>query len=180
MKKKNKIIYQMKKWMNCRHSLLRQTQSSEPPVPSKQTEKIRRIDYLVIHCTDTIDGVDWHIDDIRKWHTAPPPKGNGWSDIGYHYLIYLDGAVVHGRAESEVGAHVKNYNAHSIGISYVGGKEKGTMRSKDTRTYAQKKSMRQLLESLKERYPNAKIVGHCDLANRKCPCFDAKKEYRDL
>lgn len=42
MKKKNKIIYQMKKLMNCRHSLLRQTQSSEPPVPSKQTEKNKK------------------------------------------------------------------------------------------------------------------------------------------
>ena len=172
----NKNAYQMKKWLNCRHSLLNPTHSSEPPVPAKQEQKMRRIDYIVVHCTDTIEGVDWKIDDVRKWHM----QGNGWNDIGYHYLIYLDGTIAPGRAESVVGAHVKGYNQHSIGISYVGGKEKGTMRSKDTRTDAQKKSMLRLLESLKSRYPNAKIVGHRDLANRNCPCFDAKKEYKDL
>jgi N-acetylmuramoyl-L-alanine amidase len=137
---------------------------------------MRRIDYIVVHCTDTIEGVDWKIDDVRSWHV----NGNGWDDIGYHYLIYLDGTVVPGRAESVVGAHVKGYNEHSIGISYVGGKERGTMRSKDTRTDAQKQAMRRLLESLRLRYPNAKIVGHRDLAARNCPCFDAKKEYKDI
>ena len=51
----------------------------------------------------------------------------------------------------------------------------------DTRTAAQKKTMRHLLEDLHERYPRAMIVGHRDLSHdRDCPCFDAYKEYADL
>ena len=51
----------------------------------------------------------------------------------------------------------------------------------DTRTAAQKTTMRQLLEDLHKRYPRALIVGHRDLSHdRDCPCFDAVKAYADL
>jgi ABC-type cobalamin transport system ATPase subunit len=49
----------------------------------------------------------------------------------------------------------------------------------DTRTVAQKASLRKLLEQLHERYPRAVIVGHHDLNPLKaCPCFDAAHEYK--
>ena len=34
--------------------------------------------------------IEFDIDDIRKWHTDPRPKGNGWSDVGYHYVVLLN------------------------------------------------------------------------------------------
>ena len=27
--------------------------------------------------------MDIGVAEIRRWHTDPPPKGNGWNDIGY-------------------------------------------------------------------------------------------------
>lgn len=136
---------------------------------------MRKINKIIIHCTDTYAGKNWTVEDIRKWH-----KARGWLDIGYHYVIYLDGSIHAGRNEEAIGAHCEGHNKDSIGVCYVGGKEPGTAKAKDTRTPAQKEALIRLLIDLVCRYPDAEIVGHCDLANRKCPCFDAKKEYRNL
>lgn len=137
---------------------------------------MRKIDKIIVHCTATIEGVNWTVDDIRKWHI----EQNHWDDIGYHYVIYLDGSIHKGRDEEVVGAHCYGYNAHSIGVCYVGGLEKGTKRAKDTRTPQQKESLIRLLMELVCKYPDAEILGHRDLANRKCPSFDAKEEYKAL
>lgn len=136
---------------------------------------MRKINQIIIHCSDTIEGKNFTVDDIRRWH-----KARGWLDIGYHYVVYLDGSIHRGRSEEVVGAHCEGHNAHSIGVCYIGGKEAGTFKAKDTRTPAQKESLIRLLIDLVCRYPDAEIVGHRDLANRKCPCFDAKTEYRNL
>jgi N-acetyl-anhydromuramyl-L-alanine amidase AmpD len=80
-----------------------------------------------------------------------------------------------------VGAHCKNHNAHSIGICYEGGLNiRG--QPADTRTEAQKASLRRLLEDLHRRYPKALIVGHHDLNPQKdCPCIaNVSEEYHDL
>lgn len=136
---------------------------------------MRKINQIIIHCSDTIEGKNFTVDDIKKWH-----KARGWTDIGYHYVVYLDGSIHKGRNEEVVGAHCEGHNAHSIGVCYIGGKEAGTFRAKDTRTKAQKEALIRLLMKLVCKYTDAEIVGHRDLANRKCPCFDAKKEYRNI
>jgi N-acetylmuramoyl-L-alanine amidase len=46
--------------------------------------------------------------------------GNGWSDIGYSFLIGGDGTVFQGRGWDRVGAHAPGYNDKSIGISLIG------------------------------------------------------------
>lgn len=115
------------------------------------------------------------IDEVRQWH-----KARGWRDVGYHYLVYLNGQVVAGRSEQEIGAHAQGYNKQSIGVCYVGGLD-SLGKPKDTRTEAQKASLIGLLRMLKKRYPYAKIVGHHDLnAGKACPCFNAKNEYCEL
>ena len=56
--------------------------------------------------------------------------------------------------------------------AYEGGlDEKG--RAADTRTLAQKKTLLTLLHSLKVDYPDAQIVGHCELegVHTACPSF---------
>lgn len=136
---------------------------------------MRKITEIIVHCSDTVEGTHWTVDDLRKWH-----KDRGWLDIGYHYVVYLDGSIHRGRNEEVVGAHCVGHNAHSIGVCYIGGKEAGTFRAKDTRTPAQKEALLRLLIDLVCRYPDAEIYGHRDFANRKCPCFDARKEYMQL
>lgn len=131
---------------------------------------------IIIHCTSTKEGKDYTVEQIRQWHTAKPPKGNGWADIGYHFVVYRDGTVHSGRSTSVVGAHCKGHNSHSLGVCYVGGLGVDG-KAKDTRTDAQKKSLVNLLKRLRQLYPEAKIYGHRDFATKPCPCFDAKTEY---
>lgn len=132
---------------------------------------LNHVDYIVVHCADTPAGRDDSAADIRRWHV----KGNGWADIGYHFVVRLDGTVEPGRDLKYQGAHVAAYNSRSVGVCYIGGK------GGDTRTPAQVAALNELLRSLLRRFPGAVIVGHHDLDPRKqCPCFDAKKEYSHL
>ena len=140
----------------------------------------RRIDKIIIHCSDTPEGKDYTVAHIRQWHLA-----RGFSDVGYHYVIYRDGSVHRGRPENRVGAHCTGQNAHSIGVCYIGGcaatkNAKGDYPPKDTRTPAQQAALVKLLRELKAKYPVAAIHGHRDFANKACPSFDATKEYAAL
>lgn len=134
----------------------------------------RKINKIIVHCTATKEGIDYTVNDVRKWHL-----GRGYSDIGYHYLIYRDGSVHNGRDVDIIGAHCSGYNSNSIGVCYVGGLDKKGD-PKDTRTEAQKESLLRLLTELRSLYPDAKIHSHKDFANKACPSFDATKEYKNI
>ena len=135
---------------------------------------MRTINKIIIHCTDTPEDRHVSVEDITQWHEA-----RGFWTIGYHFVVYLDGSVHAGRFVGDIGAHCKGYNADSIGVCYVGGRDKEGNYS-DTRTDAQKEALRNLIKKLLTKYPNAKVYGHRDFAARACPCFDAKEEYKDL
>ena len=136
---------------------------------------MRKITEIIVHCADTPEWRDDRAADIKRWHLA-----RGFNDIGYHYVVDLDGTIEPGRPIETAGAHCTGHNANSIGICYIGGADKETREPKDTRTDAQKQSLVLLLRYLRQRYPSAKIYGHRDFANKACPCFDAKTEYQDL
>lgn len=134
----------------------------------------RAINEIIVHCSATKEGKDFTVADIKKWHLE-----RGFSDIGYHYIIYRDGSVHEGRNVEVSGAHCTGHNAHSIGICYIGGL--GTDgKAKDTRTDSQKISLLKLLKQLKSIYPKATIHGHCEYANKACPSFNAGKEYKNI
>lgn len=150
---------------------------------------MRKINEIIVHCTATKEGKDYTVADIDKWH-----KARGWKGIGYHYVVYRDGTVHTGRPVNEIGAHCQGHNANSIGVCYVGGLTADGKTPKDTRTAAQKSALKKLLHTLKQRYPNARIVGHRDLSPdtnhngkvdkwewiKACPCFDAIPEYANI
>lgn len=136
---------------------------------------MRTINEIIVHCSATKEGQNFTTQDIDRWH-----KARGFKCIGYHYVIYIDGSVHFGRPIEEVGAHVKNHNAHSIGICYIGGLDKNG-KAKDTRTPEQKLALYQLIYDLKQLYPNAKIATHNMYDNKACPCFSIEtlqKEYQ--
>lgn len=127
----------------------------------------RDITKIILHCTATPEGRDFTVEQIRQWHLA-----RGFSDIGYHYIVSRDGTVHAGRPESVVGAHCTGQNTCSIGISYVGGEvADGSHTPKDTRTPAQKKALRTLVDSLLKKYPGATVHCHYEFANKACPSF---------
>lgn len=149
----------------------------------------RKIVGLVVHTTASAYGSDLSAEDIRKYHV----NTKGWSDIGYHYVVRLDGTIELGRDVDKSGAHVLGHNKNTIGLTYVGGLDKNG-KPKDTRTDAQKKALRSLLWELRLLYPKATIKGHRDYSPDKngngiierweyvkmCPCYNAMEEYADI
>ena len=135
----------------------------------------RTIKELIVHCSATPEGKDYSVDTIRQWHLQ-----RGFSDIGYHYVIYRDGSIHIGRDESIIGAHCTGHNTNSIGVCYIGGCASDGKTPKDTRTTKQKQSLVKLLKELKTKYPQASIHSHKDFTNKACPSFDATKEYSSL
>lgn len=134
---------------------------------------MRNIDQIIWHCSATPEGRDVKIDEIRNWHV----KGRGWSDIGYHYVIELDGSVRMGRPLIRTGAHVQGRNSSSIGICYVGGTDKKG-KAKDTRTQAQKDALYRLTAELLQRFPGATVHGHNEFAAKACPSFDVRTDWQ--
>lgn len=137
-------------------------------------KKLRTINEIIIHCTDTPENGHFTVEQIDKWH-----RQRGFKCIGYHYVIYLDGSVHKGREINEIGAHCLGHNQNSIGICYVGGRARNG-KTKDTRTEQQKAALLTLIKQLKKQYPNATIHGHREFAKKDCPCFDAYSEYKNL
>lgn len=136
----------------------------------------RSINEIIVHCAATPEGKNFTVEQIRDWHV----NGRGWKDIGYHFVIYLDGSIHAGRPVEQVGAHCLNHNQHSIGVCYIGGCTAEGKKAKDTRTPAQKKALLELLTELRSIYPKARIHSHSDFANKACPAFNATQEYASL
>lgn len=131
---------------------------------------MRNIQELIIHCSATKANQDVGVSEIRDWHV----NGNGWSDIGYHYVIRRSGALEQGRSENVKGAHAKGHNKNTIGICLVGGI--GDNQQADANfTFAQYQTLVSLIQDLKDRYGmNLKVSGHRDYANKACPCFSVQ------
>jgi len=136
--------------------------------------RMRTIKEIIVHCAATIEGAKFDVDDIDRWH-----KDRGWSGVGYHYVITLNGSIQVGRKHEKIGAHAKGHNRYSIGVCYIGGLDK-QRNPKDTRTDSQKESLLNVLKYLLECYPEAKIIGHRDISAKACPSFNATEEYKDI
>ena len=132
---------------------------------------------VVIHCSAVKPDQMSSVAQIDSWHRERGFKFG----VGYHYVIRRDGSIEAGRPEWMVGAHCVNHNKYSIGVCYEGGLD-ARGQPTDTRTAAQKATLRQLLTDLHRRYPRAVIVGHHDLNPQKaCPCIkNVAQEYADL
>ena len=86
-----------------------------------------------------------------------------------------------------------SYNRHSIGICYIGGLD-ASGKAADTRTIAQKTSLRQLVAKLCTEYPIIEVLGHRDTSPdldnsgevepaeyiKACPCFDVRSEFTNF
>lgn len=132
---------------------------------------MRKINKIILHCSATPEGRHVTVQDITRWH-----RDRGFSEIGYHWVIYLDGTIWPGRPESKMGAHVVGHNANSIGVCYIGGTDSNG-NAKDTRTPAQREAIKKLVADLQKRYPGATVHGHNEFAAKECPCFNVKDEF---
>lgn len=133
---------------------------------------MRTLDRIVLHCSATEEGHPFGAADIRRWHTSPP---RNWSDIGYHYVILLDGTVEYGRPVDQVGAHVKGHNSTTVGVCYIGGLRNGE--PVDTMTAEQEVAFLELVYSLRKSLGYMTVHGHNEYSAKACPSFVVKEKY---
>lgn len=128
-----------------------------------------KITHIVVHYSATYGDQNLTVKDIDRMH-----RDRGWKMVGYHFVIRRDGMIENGRPENTIGAHVGGQNTGKIGICWLGGLNRATGPDKgvDNRTAAQTDALIWLIRDLLKRYPDAKVVGHRDLANTQCPGFD--------
>jgi hypothetical protein len=151
----------------------------------KKHSKSRVMHTIVVHCSATVEGKNFNSKDIKQWHLQ-----RGFNDLGYHFVILLAGTIEIGRPLNKIGAHVSGHNTGTIGICYIGGLDTNN-KAKDTRTDAQKESLKKLINALKENISIREIKGHRDYSKdfngngkidkdewiKACPCFNVKDEY---
>lgn len=133
---------------------------------------------IIIHCLDTRGDQDVGVDEVRRWHV----EENGWSDIGYAYLIRRSALIEHGRdldgdgdVDDEVGAHAYGFNRESIGIALAGGMPNFNF------TWAQLLQLRHLVQDIMKRNPSIeKVIGHNDVSAKGCPMFDVHYLLADI
>lgn len=128
---------------------------------------MREINEIIIHCADTPNGRPFHASDIDAWH-----RERGWNEIGYHWVIAIDGAIEAGRHPDKIGSHAEGHNAHSYGICMIG---------KDRFTKPQWDALELLVRRLHGEYQEARIIGHRDVATngKTCPNFDVAKWWKN-
>lgn len=120
-----------------------------------------KTDMVVIHHTGNSTDDDLSAEEINASHQA-----QGWTCIGYHYVIRKDGTIEEGRPHWTVAAHAYGFNSHTIGIHVCGNFEIGDP------TQAQIESLAMLLANVCDDYglPIDKdhVVAHRDLMATAC------------
>lgn len=128
-----------------------------------------------MHCTATPQTTT--VESIKQyWKTQL-----GWKMPGYHFIVKADGQVVNLLPIEQVSNGVKGFNSVTINVCYIGGID-NNKKPTDNRTPQQKQSLLKVLKELKQKFPKAIIQGHSQFpnVNKACPCFDAKKEYKNI
>jgi hypothetical protein len=149
---------------------------------------MKKLAYLVIHCTATPESREVTAADITRWHTSPKPAGRGWKKVGYTDLIMTTGELVNltpfdqddDKEAWEITNGVAGINEISHHIVYAGGTDsKG--KPKDTRTPRQQLAMADYVRYAVTRWPKIKVAGHNQFdPGKACPSFDVPKWLRSL
>lgn len=127
---------------------------------------MRKIDTLIVHCSDSPQGRGDDASAIDRWHKERGFKrvydGKTYH-IGYHYVILEDGSVETGRPLEVSGAHARGHNSSSIGVCLIG---------KESFTEEQFTSLETLIRGMQVQFDLEKVLGHRDVDSHKtCPNF---------
>ena len=132
---------------------------------------MRDLKRVILHCSATPEGREFGAEDIRRWHI-----NRGWTDIGYHYVIHIDGLIETGRPVSIQGAHTSGENEDSVGVCYIGGLDL-SMDAKDTMTVPQEIAFVELVNSLRLIFGDLFIHGHNEYSPKACPSFSVEEKF---
>lgn len=143
--------------------------------------KLDLVSAIVVHCSASPWG---NAAEVRLWHTRPVAPsdeerkarpwlyGNGWHDIGYHYIVCngwpskesrqrsrlpeWDGRIEVGRPEHDQGAHCPELNRVSLAVCLIGDTSPGSFTTRQVAKAAG------LVALLVRRFPDATVLGHCE------------------
>jgi hypothetical protein len=143
-----------------RHNILRHRTKKTPQ------RKLSDIRGIILHHSLTKQG---SADAFARYHVLT----NGWSQMGYHYVINRDGTIEWCADWTDVTPHVGNYNKHYLGICFV-----GDFRYQEP-TEEQYKAFYELIPFLRKQtklpLPVTCILGHQELPAygwKQCPALD--------
>lgn len=136
------------------------------PATSIAHQKPSNVHTLVVHHTAgkapvTLGAVKRELRSIQRQHM----QANGWSDIGYNLLIDRWGRIWEGRGLWRIGAHTKNCNTNTIGVSFMGNYENLKLNKRQLEAYE--------IVKMKMRQHGIKIEmvrGHRDMPNQSTAC----------
>ncbi|NSX54045.1 peptidoglycan recognition protein family protein [Parasulfitobacter algicola] len=133
------------------------------------TKPSRQVDRVFLHCSASDHANHDNVSTIRRWHMDAPPKGRGWSDIGYHYFIRKNGTLENGRSLEKTPAAQAGHNKSTIAICLH-----GLHVSKFTE--AQFDRLKELCVEINNAYGGrVTFHGHNEVAAKACPVFDYAK-----
>lgn len=102
--------------------------------------------------------------------------GRGWCDVGYHFLVTLDGRVWEGRPVHLLGSHVGNHNSGNVGVSFVGCFQPGACNGIASASAPEKMIAggAKVIERIAKRYgikrDAARVKGHRDHSGASTAC----------
>lgn len=125
----------------------------------------RFVEKVFLHCSASDKPEHDSVKVMRDWHV----KGNGWSDVGYHFFIRKDGTVEPGRDLEKIPAAQAGHNTGTIAICLHG-------LAVEKFTKAQFRSVIELCKAIKAAYQGmVSFHGHCEVSAKSCPVFPYKK-----
>ena len=140
---------------------------------------MKKLKYLVIHCTDTPEGMKVTKEMLHQWHI----EERGWSRLGYADMIHANGTIENLTPYNddefvdpwEVTNGAFGFNGNGRHVVYVGGGS-----GIDTRTFEQVEALEKYVKQTIENYPNIKVIGHNQVSQKYCPSFDVPTWLRGI
>lgn len=164
---------------------------------SQKLAKIYQGGRIIVHHSEGNGGSA----SMQNWHL----DGNGWEDLGYHFVIELDGTIRQGRDLMDMGRHAgqppnhkkaceektqfwlnEDYDYKSIGIVLVGSYSNPPGPSNERKFKLQMESLKTLVGYLSSQYNIKRLEGHSHyrFGGTSCPGkffgTQIRTEFKDL
>lgn len=157
------------------------------------TRSFNEVDHQIIHHSASGNNTTNYTEEVRNYYLYHT-QANGWSDIGYNYLIAPDGTLYAGRdpgageQDNVTGAHFCGKNSGTMGICLIGdytSREPTTAIIEQLEQLLIWKSYKEGLNPLETSFHSANpdlgvIAGHRDGCATLCPGDNVYKRLPEL
>ena len=153
---------------------------------------MEKVDYLIIHSTNTSEAKDFDKATIIKQHTSPLREGGfNWNRPGFDYLVPQDGAlqtIINESNPTTTDLWGLSHGKDAITgifkhLAYVGGRTLKEAWDKDTRTDEQMATLEAVIKFHILRFPDIIIAGFNEVPAKKdedSPGFEVGEWLREL